>query len=107
MMRRDPKPYWISLTAWALHCVCFSIRPAFAEGPYLDYADFRALVALAPEIRGAHLVGTTDAGMDLWAKGQMRVPSITHYVEGDFDSDGAPEAALHFESGSRRYVVIH
>lgn len=41
---------------------------------YLPYATFTAWQALVPELSDLQLCGTSKAGMDLWAKGEMRIP---------------------------------
>lgn len=74
---------------------------------YLDYSTFKALAALVPEAPHARLVaGLTDAGYELWSKGQMRLPAANYFLEGDFDGDGRLDSALLLEGGPRRYLLI-
>src|SRR5690349_3529426 len=66
--------------------------PIMETPRYLDYATFKALIALVPEAPGARLAaGLTDHGYELWSKGQMRVPAANYFVEGDFDGNGRPD----------------
>src|SRR5258708_10588140 len=74
---------------------------------YLDYTTFTTLTGLAPEVPQPRLAGgTTEAGYQLWAKGQMRIPAAGYFVQGDFVGDGRLEAALLFTSKGQYYLLI-
>src|SRR5258708_8510029 len=62
---------------------------------YLDYTTFATLTGLVPEIPQPRLAGgTTEAGYQLWAKRQMRIPAAGYFVHGHFVVDGRLQAAL-------------
>lgn len=76
-------------------------------GPHLEYKTFLALTALAPEVQIPRLVGgLTEAGHDLWARGQARIPAEPHFVEADLDRDGKMDAALLFRGGNKHYLLV-
>src|SRR5260221_7411461 len=52
---------------------------------YLDYTTFTTLTNLVPEVPQPRLAGgTTEAGYQLWAEGQMRIPAAGYFAQGDF-----------------------
>ena len=73
---------------------------------YLEYETFRALTALAPELPEPRLVGLPEGGFQLWTQGQMRLAARGYFVEGDFNQDGLPDAALLLQSHDRSYLLI-
>lgn len=83
-----------------------AIAKSAAGTKYLTYETYRSLVALYPELTNPRLLGVEPAGMELWSKGQMRVPAITHLFEGDFNDDGKPDAAIVVKDRGKNYVVI-
>jgi hypothetical protein len=81
--------------------------PPIASPTYLDFATFKALTALAPEVpQPRMLTGLTEVGHVLWAQGQLRMPAPGHFAQGDFARNGEVDVALLFEGGSRRYLLI-
>ncbi len=81
--------------------------PSVGPPAYLDFATFKALTTLVPEVPQPRLLpGLTEAGHILWAKGQMRVPAVGHFVQGDFARNGEFYVALLFEGGNRRYLLV-
>ncbi len=81
--------------------------PSVGTPTYLDFATFKALTALVPEVQQPRLwTGLTEAGHILWAQGQMRVPTAGHFVRGDFARNGELYVALLFEGGNRRYLLV-
>ncbi len=89
-----------------LFLVLTASRICAQEGYYLEYETFRALTALVPDAADPGLANLTDGGFQLWAAGQMRLPAVGHLVEGDFNSDGLPDAALVFRSRDHWYLLI-
>ena len=73
---------------------------------YLNFASFRALTALVPEVPRPRVIGLTEDGHALWAQGQLRLPAAGHFAEGDFTGMGTLDAALLFEGGGRRYLLV-
>ncbi len=97
----------IVLTLTVLLATVAPTVPPVATPVYLDFATFKALTALAPEVpQPRFLTGLTEVGHVLWAQGQMRVPAAGHFVQGDFASNGNLDAALLFEGGNRRYLLV-
>ncbi len=97
----------IVLTLTALLTAVSAAGPSVATPGYLDFATFKALTSLVPEVpQPRMLTGLTEVGHVLWAKGQMRVPAAGHFVQGDFARNGNLDAALLFEGGNRRYLLV-
>ncbi len=97
----------IVLTLTVLLATVAPAVPPVATPVYLDFATFKTLTALAPEVpQPRFLSGLTEVGHVLWAQGQMRVPAAGHFVQGDFASNGNLDAALLFEGGNRRYFLV-
>lgn len=81
--------------------------PLIADPPaYLDFATFKSLTALVPEVSRPRIVGLTEDGHSLWAQGQLRLPAAGHFAQGDFTHSGMQDAALLFEDGDRRYLLV-
>ncbi len=81
--------------------------PPIGSPTYLDFATFKALTTLAPEVpQPRMLTGLTEVGHVLWAQGQLRMPAAGHFAQGDFAGSGEVNVALLFEGGSRRYLLI-
>ncbi len=81
--------------------------PSIGSPPYLDFATFKALTTLAPEVpQPRMLIGLTEVGHVLWAQGQLRIPAAGHFAQGDFARSGEVNVALLFEGGGRRYLLI-
>lgn len=83
--------------------------PALSAGDtpsYLDFQTFRALTALVPEVPRPQVIGLTEDGHALWAQGRLRLPANGHFAQGDFTRNGTLDAALVFESGDRRYLMV-
>ncbi len=84
-----------------------AVAPPLADAPtYLDFATFEALAALVPEASRPRIVGLTEDGHILWAQGQLRLPAAGHFAQGDFTQSGTQDAALLFEDGDRRYLLV-
>ncbi len=81
--------------------------PPIGPPTYLDFATFKALTTLAPEVQQPRmLTGLTEIGHVLWAQGRLRMPAAGHFAQGDFARTGEVNAALLFEGGRRRYLLI-
>ncbi len=80
--------------------------PAGDTPSYLDFPTFRALAALVPDVPHPRVIGLTEDGHALWAQGQLRLPANGHFAQGDFTRSGTIDAALLFESGDRRYLLM-
>lgn len=89
-----------------LTVVALPALPAVDTSSYLDFPIFRALIALAPEVPRPRVIGLSEDGHALWAQGQLRLPAAGHFAEGDFTRIGTSDAALLFEGGNRRYLLI-
>lgn len=74
-------------------------RGLFAADRYVDFSTFRAWRSLAPELAGARVCGLTNAGHELWEKGELRLPA-TQCLEGDFNRDGREDRAVLLEVGN-------
>ncbi len=98
----------ILLTLTALLTTLAASAPLVASPPvYLDFATFKALTVLSPEVpQPRRLTGLTEVGHVLWAQGQMRVPAAGHFAQGDFAGNGTVDVALLFEGGDRRYLLV-
>src|SRR5262249_55640227 len=79
-----------------------------AQGPYFDYETFRSLTALVPEMKTPRPVGgTTEAGFQLWAQGQLRLTNPDQYrIEADFDGNGKTDVALPLKSEMGFHLLI-
>ena len=81
--------------------------PPIGSPAYLDFATFKALTALAPEVPQPRMIpGLTEVGHVLWAQGQLRLPAAGHFAQGDFTHTGEVTVALLFEGGRRRYLLL-
>ncbi len=89
-----------------LTVVAMPALPAVDTSSYLDFPTFRALTALVPEVPRPRVIGLTEDGHALWAQGQLRLPAVGHFAEGDFTGIGTLDAALLFEGGNRRYLLV-
>ena len=89
-----------------LTVVAVPALPAVDTSSYLDFPTFRTLTALVPEVPRPRVIGLTEDGHALWARGQLRLPAVGHFAEGDFTRIGTSDAALLFEGGNRRYLLV-
>lgn len=97
----------VLLVVTALFTLGAAAAPPPADAPkYLDFATFKALAALVPGIPRPRIVGLTEDGQTLWAQGQLRLPAVGHFAQGDFTRSGTQDAALLFEDGDRRYLLV-
>lgn len=91
----------------AIALVAAVAAPPIGSTAYLDFATFKALTALAPEVPQPRMLpGLTEVGHVLWAQGQLRIPAAGHFARADFARNGEVDVALLFEGGSRRYLLI-
>lgn len=91
----------------AIALVVAVAAPPIGSTAYLDFATFKALTTLASEVPQPRMLpGLTEVGHVLWAKGQLRMPAAGHFAQGDFARNGEVDAALLFEGGSQRYLLI-
>ncbi len=74
-----------------------SLSAAEPKPIYLDYQEFAAIKALAPEMEGARLCGLNKVCMRLWRDGEMSVPEHGMVVREDLDGDGAGDVAVMLE----------
>jgi len=95
------------LVGIALFTAVAPATPSVGPPAYLDFATFKALTALVPEVPQPRLLpGLTEAGHILWAQGQMRVPAAGHFEQGDFAGNSEYYGALLFDGGNRRYLLV-
>lgn len=77
---------------------------------YLDYHTFEALRDLAPELSPITFAGLAQAGYELWASEQMRVPVSGNFLREDLNQDGYTECAMLLEglqaNASSPYILI-
>ncbi len=86
--------------------ICASNAMA-ADKQYLTYENYKKLIALCSEVKGAKLDGLLPAAEDLWSKGQLKMPEETHVYRGDFDHDGSNDCAIGITGdGCTHYVLI-
>ena len=85
-----------------------SVSPVWAasQAAYVDYGVFANLVNLAPALSDPVLATLTEEAQDLWADGQMRVPSDGVFLEGDFNQNGNNNLALLVKDGDRRHLLV-
>ena len=78
-----------------------SLRPCEGDltgGRYLDFRTFKALRDLVPELGQVRFAGLTEAGLDLWEQGQMRVPVAGNFLREDVNRDGKVDCAILLEA---------
>ncbi|MGQ0549295.1 MAG: hypothetical protein ACT4PY_06470 [Armatimonadota bacterium] len=73
------------------------VRDAVGER-YLDFRIFKALRDLVPELGPVRFAGLTEAGLELWEQGQMRVPIAGNFLKEDVNRDGKVDCAILFEA---------
>lgn len=74
---------------------------------YMDYATFRALAALAPELAQPRFPGGyTEEGFMAWARGEMRIRRNGYFIEDDFNKNGTQDGALVLISKDQFFLLI-
>ncbi len=96
-----------TITLAVIALVAVGVAPPISSPTYLDFATFKVLTTLAPEVpQPRMLTGLTEVGHVLWAQGQLRMPATGHFAQGDFTHTGEVTVALLFEGGRRRYLLL-
>ncbi len=76
-------------------------------GRYLDFRTFKALRDLVPELGPVRFAGLTEAGIELWEQGQMRVPVAGNFLMGDLNRDRKPDCAILLEASTGNTVDVY
>ncbi len=89
------------------------LRPCAADlqgGRYIDFRTFQALRGLVPELGQVRFAGLTQAGIELWEQGQLRVPVAGNFLRQDVNRDGTADCAILLEapagSAVDSYIVL-